>query len=107
MHSVSHLLNDWGLEFKHKGGKFVFQENIHVLMLTVFDAKMLTGGSQEKKEPERGMQDGGGGSGLDPLFPHKIGCNFKNKQQIRVLGNTSNVNIMFDGVNAGRRGYSR
>ena len=53
------------------------------------------------------MQDGGGGSGLDPLFPHKIECNFKNKQQIRVLGNTSNVNSMFDGVNAGRRGYSR
>ena len=45
--------------------------------------------------------------GLDPLFPHKIECNFKNKQQNRGLGNTSHVNRMFDAVNAGRRGYSR
>ena len=102
MHSVRRLL-DWGLEFKHKGGKFVFQEKIHVLMSTVFVARRKL----RKTGLERGMQDGGGGSGLDPLFPHKIGCNFKNKQQNRVLGNTSNVNSMFDGVNAGRRGYSR
>ena len=76
-------MNDWGLESKHKSGKLVFQENIHVLMSTVFDAKMLTGGSQEKKEPERGMQDGGGGSGLDPLFPHKIECILKISSKIQ------------------------
>ena len=50
MHSVRHLLNDWDLEFKHKGGKFVFQEKIHFLMSTVFDAKMLKGRSQEKRD---------------------------------------------------------
>ena len=53
MHSVSHLLNDWGLEFKHKGGKFVFQEKLHVFMPTVFVAKMLKGRSQEKGTEER------------------------------------------------------
>ena len=53
MHSVRHLLNDRGLEFKHKGGKFVFQENIHVLMPTVFVAEMLKGRSQEKGTEER------------------------------------------------------
>ena len=63
MHSVSHLLNDWGLEFKHTGGKFVFQEK---------NAKRR---KPRKKGTERGMQDVGGGSGLDPLFPPKIECN--------------------------------
>ena len=56
MHSVRHLLNDWGLEFKHKGGKFVFQEKLHVLLSTVFDAKMLKEGSQEKRDPETGWR---------------------------------------------------
>ena len=75
-------------------------------MSTVFVAKMLKGGSQEKwdRREESKMEEA---EGLDPLFPHKIECNFINKQQNRVLGNTSNVNSMFDGVNAGRRGYSR
>jgi len=99
-------LNDWGLELKDKGGKFVFQEKIHVLMSTVFDAKMLKGRSQENRDrrEECKMKEA---EGLDPLFPHKIECNFKNKQQNRGLGNTSHVNRMFDGVNAWRRGYSR
>ena len=106
MHSVRHLLNDWGLEFKHTGCKFVFQEKIHVLMSTVFDAKMLKGRSQENRDRrvECKMEET---EGLDPLFPSKIECNFKNKQQNRGLGNTSHVNRMFCGVNAGRRGYSR
>ena len=26
VHSASHLLNDWGLEFKHKGDKLVLHE---------------------------------------------------------------------------------
>ena len=56
MHSVRHLLKDWGLEFKHKGGKFVFQEKLHVLLSTVFDAKMLKEGSQEKRDPETGWR---------------------------------------------------
>ena len=106
MHSLSHLLNDWGLEIKHKGGKFVLQEKIHVLRSTVFDGKMLKGRSQENRDRrvECKMEEA---EGLDPLFPSKIECNFKNKQRNGGLGNTSNVNRMFDGVNAGRRGYSR
>ena len=74
MHSVIHLLNNWGLEIKHKGGKFVFQEKIHVLMSTVFVAKMLKRGSQEKRDRrEEGKMEEAGG--LDPLFPSKIECN--------------------------------
>ena len=73
---------------------------------TVFDAKMLKGRSQENRDrrEEWKIKEA---EGLDPLFPHKIECNFKNKQQNRGLGNTSHVNRMFDGVNAGRRGYPR
>ena len=70
MHSVRHLLNDWGLEFKHKGGKFVFQENIQQSLLQKCYKE-----EAKKKGPKRGMQDGGGGSGLDPLFHPKIECN--------------------------------
>ena len=75
-------------------------------MSTVFDAKMLKGGSQEKRDrrEECKMEEA---EGLDPLFPYKIECNFKNKEQNRGLGNTSHVNRMFDGINAGRKGYSR
>ena len=50
----------------------MFQEKIDVLMSTVFVAKMLKKRKPRKKGPERGMQDGGGGSGVDPLFPPKI-----------------------------------
>ena len=100
MHSFSHLLNDWGLEIKHKGGKFVLQEKIHVLMSTVFDGKMLKGRSQENRDRRVECK-------MEEAFPSKIECNFKNKQRNGGLGNTSNVNRMFDGVNAGRRGYSR
>ena len=75
-------------------------------MSTGCDTKMLKGRSQENRDrrEECKMEQAGG---LDPLFPHKIECNFKNKQQNRGLGNMSHVNRMFDGVNAGRRGYSR
>ena len=74
MDRVIHLWNDWGLEIKHKGGKFVFQEKIHVLMSTVFVAKMLKRGSQEKRDRrEEGKMEEAGG--LDPMFPSKIECN--------------------------------
>ena len=71
MHRVIQLLNDWGLEIKHKGGKFVFHEKVHVFMSTVFAQKNAKRKKPRKKGPERGMQDGGGGSGLDLLFPPK------------------------------------
>ena len=75
-------MNDWGLEFKHKSGKFVFQEKIHVLMSTVFVAKMLKGRSQEKwdRREECKMEEA---EGLDPLFPHKIECILKISSKIQ------------------------
>ena len=49
----------------------MFQEKIHVLMSTVFAAKMLKGGSQEKRDRrEEGKMEEA--KGQDPLFPSKI-----------------------------------
>ena len=62
-------MNDWGLEIKHKGGKFVFQEKIHVLMSTVFDATMLKGRSQEKRERREECKMEEAGVVLTPRFP--------------------------------------
>ena len=69
VHSVSHLSKDWGLEIKHKGGKFVLQEKIHVLMSTVFDAKMLKGGSQEKRDGGEECKMEEAGAVWTPCFP--------------------------------------
>ena len=74
VHSDSHLLNDWGLEIKHevhKGGKFVLQEKIHVLMSTVFDAKMLNGGSQEKRDRREECKMEEAGAVWTPRFTQK------------------------------------
>ena len=68
VHSVIHLWNDWGLEFKHKGGKFVFHEKIDVLMSTVFDATMLKGGSQEKRDRREECKMEEAGAVWTPFF---------------------------------------
>ena len=70
MHSVRHLLNDWGLEFKHKGSKFVFQENTR-FNVNVFVAKMLKGGSQEKRDRREEFKMEEAGAVWTPCFPPK------------------------------------
>ena len=62
-------MNDWGLEIKHKGSKFVFQEKIQVLMSTVFVAKMLKGGSQEKCDRREKCKMEEAGAVWTPCFP--------------------------------------